>query len=137
MKNNELKINNLVILAHGSEKKAKVIGLDKKKVFLETTISGELMEIHASYTDIKPISLNAKKLDKLGFTIDINANVAVLENKYIGVLSISLEDFSVCIADSARGYTLGDCTYCPHGYAKYLHQLQNLYYSLTQRELVI
>ena len=136
MNKNEFKINNHVILAHGGDKKAKVIGLDKKKIFLETMISGEILEIHASYTDIKPIELSIKKLEKLGFAYNASTNTATLENKYVGILSISLEDFSVCIADNAKSFDVGDCAYCPHTIVKYLHQLQNLYYSLTQRELV-
>lgn len=136
MKNNEFKINNLIILAHGGDKKAKVIGLDKKKIFLETVINGEIMEIHASYLDIKPISITIKKLEKLGFNFDTDRNALILEDKHVGILSISLEDYSVCIADSARGFELGDCTYCPGSYIKYIHQLQNLYYSLTGKELI-
>jgi hypothetical protein len=137
MNKNEFKINNHVILAHGGDKKAKVIGLDKKKIFLETMISGEVLEIHASYTDIKPIELTIKKLEKLGFAYNASTNTATIENKYVGVLSISLEDFSVCIADSARSHDVGECAYCPWTTIKYLHQLQNLYYSLTQRELIV
>lgn len=137
MKNNEFKINNLVILAHGGDKKAKVIGLDKKKIFLETTIGGEVMEIHASFTDIKPIEVSIKRLEKLGFAYNASTNTATLENKYVGILSISMEDFSVCIADNARSFDVGDCAYCPHTVVRYIHQLQNLYYSLTQKELIL
>lgn len=137
MRNNEFKINNHVILAHGGDKKAKVIGLDKKKIFLETTFGGETVEIHASYSDIKPIEVTIKKLEKLGFAYNAGTNTATLENRYVGILSISMEDFSVCIADNARSFEVGDCAYCPHTCVKYIHQLQNLYYSLTQKELIL
>ena len=137
MRNNEFKINNHVILAHGGDKKAKVIGLDKKKLFLETTFNGEVVEIHASYADVKPIELTIKKLEKLGFAYNASTNTATLENKYVGILSISMEDFSVCIADNARSFEVGECAYCPYTFIKYMHQLQNLYYSLTHRELIV
>ena len=136
MKNNDFKINNRVILSHGGDKKAKVIGLDKKKIFLETTINGETLEIHAMYTDIKPILVTPKRLEKLGFIYDPNHNRAVLEDKNLGLLCIYMDDLTVCISDSAKGLDNGDCAFCTGAKAKYVHQIQNLYYSLAGRELV-
>lgn len=87
-----------------------------------------------TYDDIEPIPLSPEILEKCGFEfVDSGYN----DFKEVGVWYIDSFQFSQYLPGSYSCdfmYIYGDTGMCP---LQYLHQLQNLFYSLTQNELNI
>lgn len=73
------------------------------------------------YENIQPIPLTEEILLKCGFEKEVNY-----------VKGITIQDGIAYFDDNEFGHSKEDEIEC-----KYLHQLQNLYFSLTQKELTI
>lgn len=75
----------------------------------------------------KPIPLTEKWLLKMGFESEIGADC----------LFLKIEMSDVKIRFDKFGIRIGFAHYYRTPYVKYVHQLQNLYYALTNEELKI
>lgn len=83
--------------------------------------------------DIKPIPLTEEILLKCGFENKMNLMyISIFE----GMLCISINDFSYGLYSTEQRFNIG-LSYTNSSKIEYLHQLQNLYWSLTQKELQI
>lgn len=79
------------------------------------------------------INLNEEWLIKLGFRKDLGYNIHLGEKLYLRIeLPITGSSRQICDASLAWDYTGRFATHI-----KYVHQLQNLYHSLTGQELTI
>jgi len=98
------------------------------KVTVET-----LRDIENGNQDIQPIPLTEEILLKCGFENKMNLMyISIFE----GMLCISMKDFSYGLYSSEQRFNIG-LSYSNSTKIQYLHQLQNLYWSLTQKELQI
>tara|TARA_R110002167_G_scaffold4954_2_gene23136 strand:+ start:605 stop:955 length:351 start_codon:yes stop_codon:yes gene_type:complete len=77
-----------------------------------------------------PIPLTEEWLLKFGFEENCNNNYQISYNQVCG-LSITISDYKswFCNLSSTTFYELSNC--------KHVHQLQNLYFTLTNEELII
>jgi len=73
-------------------------------------------------TDLEPIPLTEEWFERLGF--NDGSDLQVTENIYL----IAMSDNSVKLAESGNYIGVN---------IQYVHQLQNLYFALTQKELTI
>ena len=98
-----------------------------------TMCMGVMTETHplTEYVDyLKPISITKEWLLKLGFKLCPSGNTHYLSIPELKS-EIHFEDFRgglVCVVYSSTG------SFIPND-IKYVHQLQNLYYSITHKEL--
>ena len=80
--------------------------------------------------DVFPIPLTEEWLLDFGFKKNCNNNYQINYNQVCG-LSITISDYKswLCNLSSTTFYELSNC--------KFVHQLQNLYFALTNEELTI
>jgi len=88
----------------------------------------KLDKVHSDYfkpkelSNVKPIPLTEEWLERLGF--NDGSDLQITENIYL----IAMSDNSVRLAESGNFIGVN---------IQYVHQLQNLYFALTQKELTI
>ena len=75
------------------------------------------------YKDLKPIPLTEQWLLDFGFVNDSNLHYRWTMGD---ILIYDIDDNCICISDTWE-----------FGMRKYVHQLQNLYFALTQEELIL
>jgi len=123
MKIQELRIGNLVYLVYpdGITHKVEITGILPDKVFFKGKSSGFSM-----YEAISPIPLTEEILLKCGFDENMVLSTIEGEIRYYGDGDINIGGEDSC--------TLG-MVYIAK--CKYLHQLQNLYFALTGKELEV
>ena len=110
-----------------------VVGIYEDTVLLNFEGNeGDVWEVNEE--DIKPIKLTQKRLSKCGFIANNNYEFPAFDefihkdNKWFGIGDFNNKYFIVNFLDQQLG--------CDHK-LMYLHQLQNLFYELTQKELEI
>ena len=114
---NELRFGNLVSDTHASDTfSAKVNKITDSRVYYGS--------FHSHPNDLKPISLTEEWLIKFGF----KKTWFGYENISTGIEIEPLKkgDYTICI--NANEYHVGESF-------KYVHQLQNIYFALTNKEL--
>lgn len=115
MKNNELRIGNLVLALTGETKYTEVL----VNTIFGYGINSYYNEAEYVYDEIKPIPLTEEWLLKFGF-----------EKKGTRAIFYTLNNVDVWELNGGFANDLD----LP---IKYVHQLQNLYYALTNQELTI
>jgi hypothetical protein len=121
MKSSDLRIDNLVDLGNRIAKVTEINHLACVVVDLEET-----QDTIEDYERVKGIILTEEWLLKFGFELDIEDD-GYSKGKY--KVSVSDEGCIFFIYDSY--YPIEICKF------KYIHQLQNLYFALTEEELEI
>lgn len=86
------------------------------------------------WNNIKPIPLTEEWLVKFGFVKRFDSFLLRHKN---GVISTYLSDNSVGLYDSEHSYNIGFGLNMGELRVKHIHQLQNLYFALTNEELKI
>lgn len=127
MKTSELRIGNYVNVIDDN---GKIKGVD---TISNITLSG--WETLLGYEGIKPIPLTEEGLLKCGY-IKVGEGDFRLRVKSVDIYGDNNEsEFGVCFLGD--GYFI--VRHDNHGlcYIKYLHQLQNLYFALTGKELLL
>lgn len=129
MKASDLRIGNLVYsvkeIDHGDRVPVLVVGIDTKHITYlceNHQLHSEIRQFHVGPNQIYPIPLTKIWLDKMKF--QINYNFTVPGSNRIFYIK---DDFE--IVDMNGVFTYGETN------LKYLHQLQNLYFALTNEEL--
>ena len=119
---NELRIGNLVGYKFGENEIYAIRSFDEEYVSLKDNISFD----YIGYDEINPLEITPFMLEKLGFKkCEFN-----IPDKY------KKENCSFSIKyRKENGYTV-EYKY-GHVYLKSIHQLQNLYFALTARELTV
>jgi hypothetical protein len=118
MKANELRIGNWVsITPHGQDDFIRIDYDEMEKLYT-----------FATWDRINPIPLTEEWLVKFGFEKNCNENYQINYNQVCGI-SITLPDNNAwfCNLSALRFYEICNCSY--------VHQLQNLYFALTGKEL--
>jgi hypothetical protein len=143
MKASELRIGNFVTL---SEKQRQELWYNQihaqkeffvvKTIYSDNDISIEVDDeiIDISENDVEPIPLTEEWLLKFGFIKEYNDDER--ENRDCFYLNNSDDSFYINYDISYNGWYLGASTY---GFLKsfeHVHQLQNLYFALTNTELI-
>ena len=132
MKTNELRLGNYILIdciMYKEERKVTEICPDG--VFAKTKYTANMPEIvFIKEEDIEPIELTEDVLVKIGFegemyefclhTEDANITVNLIENR------VEISFFGNCEAELCIKYNV-----------KYLHELQNAYYCLTNQEMEV
>ena len=125
IKENELRLNNLVMVNYKTDLLSKVTWIQEGSINVTFDRQPDLVNgIVCSVSDLIPIPLTEEWLIKFGFRktwfgydiISTGIEIEPLEN----------EDYTICI--NANEYHIGENF-------KYVHQLQNLYFALTNKEL--
>lgn len=122
IKANELRFGNWVSVG---KIQSTVIGL------LEDCVQLQGNAIINRFEQINPISLTPEILDKCGFVFrdgDSGNDWRIKNVKHVTLAADQSTEFKIVFV-SVGGYEITQC--------KYLHQLQNLHYSLTDKELAI
>jgi hypothetical protein len=132
IKANELRIGNLVDLQDGDFGcTQKILGITETHVTVnyQTDVSStKRRPVNFLLTQLKPIPITEDILKMAGFQIGIDINKLYLRYGYLasnGKIVFTQLDVN------DKHYGIGDFA------AKYLHQLQNLYFALTGEELNI
>ena len=129
MEAKELRIGNYVDLC-GISKISELHSEEKQfdNVYLEFEESFEWTE----YNKLKPIPLTEEILLKCGFSI-VNENSAGKKYSYV-IDGIFSQDFNLVLWKTTKNFGK---IYRGNLEIKYLHQLQNLYFALTNEELTV
>lgn len=120
---NELRIGNWILSSN--------VPLRINGGFISDLESSPHHSIFLSY--FKPIPLTEEWLLKFGYTYYTGKTEGVLTKDYGGKLDIDFVDKIVQV----KSHYEEDLLYRPLHNIKYVHQLQNLYFALTQTELEI
>lgn len=107
---------------------------------IEETVNANGME-DISISDLIPIPLTEDILLKCGFECThknnkhytINDPNGYKDSHKISIFPAMNEQWHIAFSDNLGGYK----DYIPTTKIKYLHQLQNLYFALTQKELTV
>jgi hypothetical protein len=129
MKANELRIGNLVIY----EQTTHFITLVDRLGFIETRWLNQNIDesdYRCSIGAIKPIPITEEWLLKFGFKESDEGFMKIKTRKKSIYLEINLRDKRTILFSSNHYYN-------DIYHVKYIHQLQNLYFSLTQKELTL
>ena len=121
MKANDLRIGNLVLALTGETEYTEVV----VKTIFGYGINSYYGDAEYVYDEIKPIPLTEEWLLKFGFILNSN-------RYYLGDIVYEFINYTISLT--------ADDPYCSHevkNKIKYVHQLQNLYYALTNQELTI
>ena len=125
IKENELRLNNLVMVNYKTDLLSKVTWIQEGSINVTFDRQPDLVNgIVCSVNDLISIPLTEEWLIKFGFkktwfgyeNISTGIEIEPLEN----------EDYTICI--NANEYHIGENF-------KYVHQLQNIYFALTIKEL--
>ena len=125
IKENELRLNNLVMVNYKTDLLSKVTWIQEGSINVTFDRQPDLVNgIVCSVNDLISIPLTEEWLIKFGFkktwfgyeNISTGIEIEPLEN----------EDYTICI--NANEYHIGENF-------KYVHQLQNIYFALTNKEL--
>lgn len=131
MKSNELRIGNLISrldIGNSEPRIESVIELRKDKVLTSGPIS-----VICGYDEINGIQLTEELLLKLGFKKELESDNAIFyENDFISINTYKGYNSTFL----KRNRLLNQQDYSINN-IKYVHQLQNLYFSLTGEELTI
>ena len=126
MKANDLRIGNYVKLA-GETTHIRWF-YDERKIFVDILEKGMAT---MRFDELEPIPLTEEWLLKLGFKKSKNLYFDTNEGKYFSYIKFDAWDnrgkYSYCLDDERGSYKPLD----------YVHQLQNLYYALTNEELIL
>lgn len=130
MKANELRVGNFVDFGHvgmnGWQEFAVVVGCVQNTIIIDDNRLPNYTELGGD--EMKPIPLTEEWLERFGFT-ETNRITRVLDSEEVELI-FDLADRFV-IVDLGQGSQLSgiavDC--------KYVHQLQNIYFTLTGKEL--
>jgi hypothetical protein len=126
IKANDFRIGNYVYYKHPTTDLLihKIEWLDFKEI-------NEFPDIYNEYH--KPIQLTEEILIKCGFKNKMNL---MYINIFDGMLCISIKDFSYGLYSTEQRFNIG-LSYSNSSKIEYLHQLQNLYFALTNEEITI
>jgi hypothetical protein len=143
MKANELRIGNLLIANNllyrkgGENKIACVVGIDSEKEYKELKSSITIYHIDDEFKDtygqwikhLEPIPLTEEWLLKFGFE---NRPDGICDHWHLGINPIT-HDWMIELKNLGAGF------FYRNGYfnIKYVHQIQNLYFALTNEELTM
>ena len=125
IKENELRLNNLVMVNYKTDLLSKVTWIQEGSINVTFDRQPDLVNgIVCSANDLIPIPLTEEWLIKFGFKktwfgydiISTCIEIEPLEN----------EDYTICI--NSNEYHVGESF-------KYVHQLQNIHFALTNKEL--
>jgi hypothetical protein len=135
MKNNELRIGNLVLALTGETKYTEVV----VNTIFGYGINSYYNEAEYVYDEIKPIQLTEEWFLKFGFFVDNFDYVIPISECELVTLGLIPQDeecsaYSVCVTQTDPD---GDDQTAFLSDISYVHQLQNLYYALTNQELTI
>lgn len=122
----DLRITNKVYnIASGNKEVCEIEAITR----LGVQYNSETKQGTCSMDNLEPIVLTEEWLLNLGFEkiFDSSFFNLILPHKYKVYISISLELESYQVCQSGNGFSID---------AKYVHQLQNLYYSLTGNEII-
>ena len=125
IKENELRLNNLVMVNYKTDLLSKVTWIQEGSINVIFDRQPDLVNgIVCSVNDLISIPLTEEWLIKFGF----KKTWFGYENISTGIEIEPLEngDYTICI--NANEYHIGENF-------KYVHQLQNIYFALTNREL--
>ena len=125
MKTNELRIGNYVI--YGNE----TYQIDTIAEVFPTLNTDKFGIGIVDWNNIKPLPLTEKWLSKFGF-IKLPNNVYNVEDGRKGLSVILYHDICKVIYENDIG-----CGYNEVAEIEYVHELQNLYFVLTQKELTL
>jgi hypothetical protein len=123
MEARELRIGNWVL-----EKQNKLLGeiFNITRTTCRIFVDNELEDLKPSLEDIEPIPLTEQWLERLGFKPDaVGCMYQDPENDYYGFVDRKEDGFMLVVHGEEHRET----------YVKYVHQLQNLFYELTGKEL--
>jgi len=132
---NELRIGNIIHFPFISDN-VKVVGLalveNDKQIRIQTTISGNhnFFELAEKYT---PIPLTEEWLLKAGFEKD-DSGVEISDQDYCEWYQKEFPIIGILCQSSDKSYIFDEDTDTLK--IKYVHELQNLYFSLVNEELV-
>lgn len=125
---NELRIGNKLFHIYDDWPEETVVeGIEYDKVHIQTSTGGGTT---VNISEVEPIPLTPEWLEKFGFTKDMGGGGGLLE----------FENGFICFYDMEAplvAYTNERIKGAPMPHLKYVHQLQNLYFSLTGEELTI
>ena len=125
MKANELRLNNYILLRGNICQIVSISGLISESVSaVMIDKHGEKRHLYGEMKDIEGIKLTSEILLNQGFTCDTEIDYRYyLDNISI---AIDIDDFGLRLSDSWE-----------YNKILYIHQLQNLYFTLTGQELNI
>jgi predicted lipoprotein len=136
MKSNELRLGNYIMYSDGGEI-GQVIEIDRYgQVAID--LDCELMDLRKYYS---PVILTPEILEKCGFVVDGNFDNHSVDYHRLGSIHLQMMNYDghECYytwRDNVIQDKLGDKK--QHSLqVQHLHQLQNLYFALTQTELTI
>jgi hypothetical protein len=124
MKASELRIGNYVLLSGQLHKIIELLENESSCEWLIT--SPDIMIDNYLYEEIKPIPLTEDWLVRFGFT-NTSSNI-IHRRKDFNLPFFNLTMYNEDISFSQNGFKI---------IVKHVHQLQNLYFALTQKELEI
>ena len=125
IKENELRLNNLVMVNYKTDLLSKVTWIQEGSINVIFDRQPDLVNgVVCSVNDLIPIPLTEEWLIKFGF----KKTWFGYENISTGIEIEPLKngDYTICI--NANEYHVGESF-------KYVHQLQNIYFALTNKEL--
>ncbi len=125
LKPNELQLGNLVHIKNYDAKWCKVILIGKYKIGHESPL---LDHEESKIEDLEPIKLTEDILLKCGFKLSTPNQYINHQHWYNEDTDIEFNHELVCRIYEGNGYVYVN-------YIKYLHQLQNLHFALTGKEL--
>jgi hypothetical protein len=131
MKTQEFRIGNIL---EWYEPNSKFSTCEVLEIYSDDTLGLKITETFngrydVNYQSIKPIILSEKWLGKFGFE---KTYTNISGENYVGY---ELNEFSICILSIEVGVYFINCKH--EAPFKYVHQLQNLYFAFTGKELVI
>lgn len=122
MFSNDLRIGNFVLL-HGNI--SEVTALRKLSIYCIYKNKSTSFEISSTYYEIQPIHINSNWLEKLGFKS--YKDICYIKENFV-ILKCGLNNYSFSIInESAEEFLVKKISY--------IHQLQNLYFALKEKEL--
>lgn len=130
MKSKELRIGNLIGWHDGNREDflpIEIQGIVGKRIHVN--VNGSNQFCHESYQSFLPIPLTEEWLLKFGF--EKHNNLFFSNHDYFSYIELGAYG-----CDGLYGYCLNDEKSIYHK-LKYVHQLQNLYFALTNEELTL
>jgi len=125
MEANELRIGNWVNYTKPKKKKVQITGIINSCLYYKGSKKGCLCDFQFT-----PIPLTKKRLIRLGFEKELNHFTIITNQGHsVATIIISIENNTVLLEDD---FNESISIKMP----KYIHQLQNLYFALTGKELI-
>ena len=134
MEANELRIGNLLIYEKTTHEVTSVDGKSVKSIWRGNQRIDEYDDFVFAY---EPIPLTAEWFNRLGFQ-DFKTDYGIMLNtpdRHLVVMPVRNE-FYPCIEVESE-FSSGEKQVCHLNRIEFVHELQNLYYTLTKMELVL